>query len=94
MKLDLQDIRKEMEKTASSGKRFADRLVITSGGVYNALNGSLRKLASLLGGVRRQFEFMSRTNGMSASALSEYAHAASSCGADISNVERANVYAV
>lgn len=89
MKLDLQDIRKEMEKTASSGKRLADRLVITSGDVYNALNGSLRKLTSLLGGVGRQFEFMSGRTGMSTSALSEYAHAASSCGADISNVESA-----
>lgn len=89
MKLGLQDIRKEMEKTASSGKRLADRFVITSADVYNALNGSLRKLTSLLGGVGRQFEFMSGRTGMSTSALSEYAHAASLCGADISNVESA-----
>ncbi len=81
--------RREISKTAEAGKKISDRLVITTGDIYGFFRSSCEKLGSLLGGVGDQFDKMSQRTGVSTSTLSEYAHAATMCGADISNVEGA-----
>lgn len=85
----LHNIQSEMKKTTEAGKSLSDRLVVTSGDVYNFASSSIKRLSNLLGGLGDKFDKMSGRTGVSTEALSEYAHAASMCGADISDVENA-----
>ena len=85
----LREVRREAEQTANAAKKLSDRFVITAGDVWHAFSGMARGLSSLLGGVGDQFDKMTLRTGLSAEALSEYAHAAEMCGASISDVEGA-----
>ena len=85
----LREVRREAEQTANAAKKLSDRFVITAGDVWHAFSGMARGLSSLLGGVGDQFDKMTLRTGLSAQALSEYAHAAEMCGASISDVEGA-----
>ncbi len=89
IKNSLKDVRDELEKTAKSGKDLKDRIVITTGDIYNALTGITRKFTASLGGIGDQFDKMAQRTGLSTTALSEYGHAARLCGADVGTIEGA-----
>ena len=87
----LKQIRSTIEKTAESvaKKPIAANFTVTAGDVYSGVKSAVAKLSSMLGTTGDMFEKMAGRTGVSSTALSEYAHAAQMCGADITNVEGA-----
>lgn len=85
----LTELRAAVQETAQDGKKLSDIFVITAGDVAHFIQGAAGALSASLGAVGDKFDKMSQRVGVSVETLSEYAHAASMCGADISNVEGA-----
>lgn len=86
----LRQIRSSIKEAAEYVKEpIRAQFVITAGDIYSGAKSALKQLASLLGSTGDEFDKMSGRTGLSTSSLSEYAHAAQMCGADISNVEGA-----
>lgn len=85
----LTELRESVQKTAQEGKRLSDYFVVTAGDVAHFIQGAVGALTAALGATGDKFDKMSQRVGVSVETLSEYAHAASMCGADLSNVEGA-----
>lgn len=85
----LKEISEAAKQTKKDGEELDNVFVITAGDVFNFLRGAATKAANLLGNLGDQFDKMSQRVGVSTEALSEYGHAATMCGGDISNIEGA-----
>lgn len=85
----LKDVQKATRDAAEEAKGFNAVFAITAGDVWNALKGLAMGASTVLDGMGDQFDKMSQRVGVSAQTLSEYAHAASMSGSDISNIEGA-----
>lgn len=85
----LRDIRDAVKETKEEGKNLSAVFAVTASDVVNFFKGAALASAKALGGVGDQFDKMSQRVGVSTDALSEYGHAATMCGADISNIEGA-----
>lgn len=76
------DVVKEVKESAASATVFAT-------GFFPAIKNAISSATQALGEFGDAFDKMSGRTGISTETLSEYAHAAAMCGADISNVEGA-----
>ena len=85
----LNDIRSAAESLEKKGRDLNIVFAIDLGTVFHTIKGAALEATQLLGGVGDQFDKMSQRVGVSTDALSEYGHAATMCGADISNIEGA-----
>ena len=70
-------------------KESSATLAIFSSGVLGGLKDAVSAVCSAFGTFGDSFNKMALRTGLSTETLSEYAHAASMCGADISDVENA-----
>lgn len=85
----LKDVQKATRDAAEEAKGFNAVFAVTAGDVWNAIKGVAMNVGNILAGTGDQFDKMSQRVGVSTAALSEYGHAATMCGADVSNIEGA-----
>ncbi len=85
----LKEINDATRAAEEQSKGYSAVLAITFGDIFSAIKSFGMGVANILGEAGDQYDKMSQRVGVSTSALSEYAHAANMCGANISNVEGA-----
>ena len=85
----LREIRDATKEVKDEGKGLNVVFAATATDIINFFKGAMTTAANLLGNIGDQFDKMSQRVGVSTEALSEYGHAATMCGGDVSNIEGA-----
>lgn len=86
----LEEIEKAVSRASDVAKRNWEKVfAVTAGDVVNGFTKGIKTLSSMLGETGDAFNKMAGRVGASSAVLSEYAHAAQMCGADIGAVEQA-----